>query len=131
MAKVDLLADRIQVEAGQEQRTINQFCKYHQYQNQVPDPAYQATVPDPSWQATIPDPANPGGPNIPNPVARTNVPNPTPRAMVNNPENKKQFLKRKLMEFIRESVQAFEANDEADKARKLAADKATAEVVLT
>jgi hypothetical protein len=53
------------------------------------------------WKSTIPDPQN-------------------PQATIPNPETKNAFIKRKVGEFIKESVLAFNANKDVQTARQSA-----------
>lgn len=51
--------------------------------------------------------------------------------LVTNPENKTEFLKRKIRQFVMESVQAAEAQTAAENARKAAIDNAANTITLT
>lgn len=47
-----------------------------------------------------------------------------------NPQTRAQFMKAKLAEYVRESVKAYEAGQASEDARKAAATKVDAEVVI-
>ncbi len=85
-------------------RLLAAFCRQH---------GYQATVGNPAFNPVIPE----------NPTTN-------PRTIA-NPENRVQFLKRKVIDFIKESASAAEATADAEAARKAAADKAGTDFVLS
>ena len=64
------------------------------------------------YKTTIPNPQNPNAPEIPNPVSKS------------------QFATNVVKSFVKEVVKAYEANTEAEKARKRAFDLAEKDIQL-